>query len=83
MNATATATSAASPSSLANLSTEQKILAASEEAAQVTKIFSPAIGAAIDAGVAVEPVVSGFVHLIIGLFHHHTGVPKPGAPATK
>lgn len=63
--------------------TEQKILAASAQAAQVAGIFSPAVSQAISLGVEAEPVVSGLVHLIIGLFHHHTGTKKPGAPAAK
>ncbi len=54
-------------------SLEDKILLASDEASKVATIFSPAVGAAIKAGVSVEPIISGMVKLIIGLFHHHTG----------
>jgi len=54
--------------------TEDKILLASAEAAKVAAIFAPAVGNAISAGVAVEPLVSGIVKLIVGLFHHHAGV---------
>jgi hypothetical protein len=51
---------------------EQKIDQAALQAGQVASIFSPAIGIAIQEGVAVEPVISGFVHLLLALFKHHT-----------
>lgn len=57
---------------------EDKILLATTQAAQIASIFSPAVGMAIKAGVAVEPLVEGMVKLIAGLFHHHTGVKPTG-----
>lgn len=60
------------------LTLEQKIEQAAEEASQVAAIFSPQVGQAIQAGVAVEPVVAGFIQMLIGLFKHHTKqVPPP------
>lgn len=64
----------------APLTTEQKIELAALEAGQVAGIFIPGINAAVRNGVAVEPVVSGFVHLLIGIFKHHVATPSP-APA--
>lgn len=63
---------AVAPSPSNNL--EAKILQAASEAGQVAGIFSPAAAEAINAGVAVEPVFSGFVQLILGIFKHHTKV---------
>lgn len=57
------------------LTLEQKIENAAAQAAQVASSFSPAIGMAIQAGVEVEPVISGMVQLIIGLFRHHVAQP--------
>lgn len=68
-------------------SLEQKIEMAAAEAAQVAAIFSPGVGAAIQAGVAVEPVISGFIQLLVGIFKHHTSqatvsqTPAPSASA--
>lgn len=53
---------------------EAAILKATTEASSIVSEFSPAIGKVIGAGVAVEPVVSGFARLLVGLFHHHTKV---------
>jgi hypothetical protein len=50
---------------------EEKIDAAAAKSAEIVATFSPAAAAAIQAGVAVEPIVSGLLHLFIGLFHHH------------
>lgn len=57
---------------------EERILLATEQAAQIAAIFSPRVSALIDAGVAIEPVVSGLIKLISGLFHYHTGVRPAG-----
>jgi len=50
---------------------EQRMQLAAAEAAQVANIFSPAIGQAIQASVSIEPVISGFIKMMIDLFHHH------------
>lgn len=55
------------------LTTEQKILLAIQESNQIVTAFSPIAGAVIATGVQAEPVVSGVVHMIQGLFKHHTG----------
>jgi hypothetical protein len=52
--------------------TEQKLLDASTQASVIVQAFSPAAAEAIQAGVAVEPVISGLARLIHGLFVHHT-----------
>ncbi|MBA0088353.1 MAG: hypothetical protein HRJ53_25490 [Acidobacteria bacterium Pan2503] len=64
---------------------DQKIEKAAEEAASVASMFSPAVGAAISSGVAIEPVVAGLVHLIAGIFKHHVkaAVAPPNAPLKK
>lgn len=54
------------------LSMEDKILMASNQAATVAKIFAPSASAAIDAGVAAEPVFLALAHMISNLFKHHT-----------
>jgi hypothetical protein len=59
---------------------EQKIETAAAEASQVVSIFSPAAAAAIQGGVAVEPVISGFVQMLIALFKHHTKQAVTPAP---
>ena len=59
------------PTTQAGPTLEQKIDAAAAQASQIVATFSPAAGAAIEAGVAVEPVVSGLVQMFIALFHHH------------
>jgi hypothetical protein len=51
-------------------SLEQKITNAAGEASAIVAHFSPAAGAAIAAGVEVEPVVSGLVKLFAHFFHH-------------
>lgn len=56
------------------LTLEDKILLAAQEAAKVSQIFSPAVAKVIELGVATEPIISGMVKLIVGLFHHHTEV---------
>lgn len=63
---------APTPAPVAQPTTEQKILAAAEIASQAVSIFVPAAGAAVKAGVAVEPVISGLVQLFIGIFKHHS-----------
>lgn len=60
---------------------EQKIELAAAEASQIVSIFSAPAAAAIQAGVAVEPVVSGFLQLIIALFKHHTSQTATSASA--
>lgn len=50
---------------------EQRIELAATEAAKVAAEFSPVLGAAIQQGVAIEPVVSGFIHTLLGIFKHH------------
>jgi hypothetical protein len=51
---------------------EEKIVAAAELSEKVVEIFSPAAAKLVETGVALEPVLSGFVHLIAGIFKHHT-----------
>jgi hypothetical protein len=55
------------------LTTEQKVLLAIQESNQVVSAFSPVAGTIVAAGVQAEPIVSGLVHMIQGLFKHHTG----------
>ena len=69
----------ATPATPATL--EQKIDLAAAEAAQVASIFSPALAATIQAGVSVEPVIGGFIQLLIGLFKHHAKSASAPAPA--
>jgi len=57
---------------------EDKILLATQEAATIAAIFSPAVSQVISLGVAIEPVISGLVKMISGLFHHHTGIKPAG-----
>lgn len=52
-------------------SLEQKIDEAAAQASSIVSTFSPAAAAAIESGVAIEPVISGMVHMFIGLFKHH------------
>lgn len=68
------------PVAIQQLSIEDKILLAAQQAESVVSIFSPMAAQAVAAGVQVEPVISGLAKLIVGLFHHHTGVkPVPAA----
>lgn len=53
------------------LSLEQKLDAAAAQASTIVAAFSPAAAIAIQAGVAVEPVVSGLIHMFVALFKHH------------
>lgn len=55
-------------------SMEDKILVAASQAETIVGIFSPAAAEMVQAGVSVEPLMSGMIRLIVGLFHHHTGV---------
>lgn len=56
---------------------EQRIDAAIAEAGQIAGGFSPAIGALIEAGVSVEPVISALFQGIAALFHKRvTATPK-------
>jgi len=50
---------------------EQRIDLAAEQAGQIAATFSPTAGALIESGVAIEPVISGFIQMIAALFHHH------------
>lgn len=50
---------------------EDKITAAAAKASEIVAMFAPGAAAAIQAGVAVEPVVSGMVKLFVHMFHHH------------
>lgn len=60
------------------LTLEQKIDNAAKEAAAVAAAFNPAIATAINLGASIEPMISGYIQLLIGLFKHHTtGTPKP------
>src|SRR5579859_777070 len=52
-------------------SLEGKIDQAALEAGQIASTFSPAIGAAVQAGVAFEPMIHGMISLFASLFHHH------------
>jgi hypothetical protein len=56
---------------------EDKILLAIEQADQIVAEFSPGVATLIGSGVAVEPVISGFARMIIGLFKHHVAPPAP------
>jgi len=48
-----------------------KIDQAAVEAAKIAEIFAPNLAPLIEAGVAVEPILRGFVQMIANLFHHH------------
>lgn len=65
------------------LTLEQRILLAVQQSEQIVQMFSPGAALLIQSGVEVEPIISGFVHMIAALFHHHVSqaVPAP-APAT-
>jgi len=63
-------TTAASPA-VQGMSLEDKILLATKQSETVIALFSPQIAAAVEAGVEVEPLVSGLAKLVIGVFHHH------------
>lgn len=67
------------------LTLEQKIEQAAGEAGQIASIFSPAVGAAIQAGVAAEPIIYGMIHMFLGLFKHHVSgtVAPPGLSLNK
>jgi hypothetical protein len=52
-------------------SLEQKLCDATAQAAQIVAGFSKPAAVLIESGVAVEPIVSGLIHMIAGLFHHH------------
>lgn len=54
---------------------DQKIDAAVQQGAKIVELFAPQAAAAIEAGVAVEPVIHGFIGFIIALFRHHTSKP--------
>lgn len=59
------------PQATAAPSLEEKIDGAAAQASQIVAAFSPAAAVAIQAGVAVEPVVSGLIKMFIELFKHH------------
>lgn len=61
----------------APLTLEQKILLATQQSEQVVSIFSPTIAGLVQAGVEIEPIISGFVQMIAGLFKHHVTPPAP------
>lgn len=66
------------------LTLEQKIELAAQQSESVIAIFSPSIAGLVQAGVEVEPIVSGFLQMIISLFKHHvtaTPAPSPAAAA--
>lgn len=50
---------------------EAKILQAAQAAESAVAVFSPAAAQAVQAGVAVEPMVSGLVKMFISIFKHH------------
>jgi len=64
-------------------SLEQTIDAAAAEAGQIVAAFSPTAATAIEAGAEVEPIISGIVHMFIGLFKHHAkqAVKQPAQPS--
>jgi len=55
----------------APLTLEQRIDVAAEQAGQIASTFSPTAGALIESGVAIEPLISGFIQMIAALFKHH------------
>lgn len=54
-----------------NPNLEQQIDAAVQKAASIIAPFNSTAATAIAAGAEVEPVISGIVHMFIGLFKHH------------
>ena len=50
---------------------EEKIQIAITKAGEVTSLFVPAAGSAIEAGAEVEPIIAGLVHMFLGIFQHH------------
>jgi hypothetical protein len=68
-----------SPAVTQQPSLEDKLLAAAQQSEQVVAVFSPQIAELVATGVSVEPIFSGIVKMIVGLFQHHT----TAAPATK
>jgi hypothetical protein len=73
--------SPASPDPNAPQTLEGKIVLAGQEAAAAISLFAPQVGMAAKLGLAMEPIFSGFARMIIGIFHHHTGV-APANPAS-
>lgn len=61
--APAPATTAPAP-----LTTQQKILAAAQDADQIAAIFDEPVATAIQAGIDFEPIIAGLVTMVIGLF---------------
>lgn len=51
--------------------TEQKIVAAAAQSAQIVQAFSPAAAQLIAAGVSVEPIIGGLIQMFAALFAHH------------
>lgn len=62
----------ATPAAAVPQTMDQKIDAAVQQGAKIAELFAPQAAAAIEAGVAVEPVIHGFIGFIIALFRHHT-----------
>lgn len=60
------------PTPITTTTLNDKIEQAAAEAGQIASIFSPAVGAAIESGVAVEPLIYGLISMFVGLFKHHT-----------
>jgi hypothetical protein len=52
-------------------SLEQRIDEAAAQASDIVAKFSPQAGALCRAGAELEPVISGLVHMFVGLFKHH------------
>ena len=52
-------------------STEEKVLAAAQQASAIVAMFQPQAAAAIQAGVEVEPIIKGLVGMFIAIFQHH------------
>lgn len=52
-------------------SLEQQIDEAAAKAGAIVQQFSPTAAVIIDAGAEVEPIISGIIHMFIGLFKHH------------
>jgi hypothetical protein len=79
MSTGAVATAPATSSAVEKPTLESKILTATHEAGMVANMFAPGVSALVDTGIQMEPVFKGFAQMIIGIFHHHTGVKVPPA----
>lgn len=73
-------TTTITPTPTTPLTTEQKIVTAIAESAQIVSMFNPAAAAAVAAGAEFEPIVSGMIQMFIALFRHK--VTKPTTTVT-